>query len=287
MNFTEYNEMIAHKLKAYDREFARRTDITNVIPKGLLLDEYRGGVRPRQFPMVGTDSSTFSPYNNAVVNPISGGKKKKGISNQDIMDFGQGFHDGFVGTAQMFGDAAQAVAPLAMLAAGKTSANELDKAKESLKNFVEGERKLKPSKKHIALLEKHGIISKKGANDEVEGGKVNRLKKAQKWTDFSANTLNTGLDLGAKGKSIIGGKVNRLKKAQKWTDFSANTLNTGLDLGAKGKSIFGGAKPQSQWVQFTKAFASKNGITYKEALSKAGPAYKQLKASGGHYGPAY
>jgi hypothetical protein len=258
MNFAEYNEMIANRLKAYDREFASLTDITNVIPKGLLLDEYRGGVRERLHPMVGTDQRTFSPHNNAVVDTISGGKKNhknKGITNQNVMDFGKGFHDGFVGTAQMFGEAAEAVAPLAMLAAGKPKlqSKELDKAKESLKKFVEGERKLKPSKKHIELLEAHGIISKKGADAKVEGGKVSRIKKAKKWESFAKDTAHDALNLGSKGKDIFGG--------------------------AK--------KPLSSWVQFVKTYASKHGITYKEAMAKAGPEYKQLKATSGGYHAAF
>jgi len=234
--------------------------------------------------MIGTDSRTYAPSTNApnhivgISNPIGGKKKKSsGITDQDVYDFGHGFRDGFVGTAQMFGDAAQAISPLAMLAAGKP--NELEKAKSSLKAFLDGERKTKPSKKHLQLLENHNIISKK-----VEGGKVNRMNKAQKWTDFSADTINTGLDLGAKAK-MIAGKVNRMKKAQKWTDFSANTLDTGLNLAAKAKMIAGAKKPQSNWINFVKSYAARHHITYKEALSQAGPEYKKL--SGGNFNPVF
>jgi hypothetical protein len=45
--------------------------------------------------------------------------------------------------------------------AGSGKKTELDKAKESLKKFVNRERKTMPSKKHLALLEEHGIVSKK------------------------------------------------------------------------------------------------------------------------------
>jgi len=182
----------------------------------------------------------------------------------------------------MFGDAASAIAPLAMLAAGKPN-GELEKAKSSLKSFLDGQRKNKPSKKHLQLLENHNIISKK-VEEKTEGGKVNRMNKAKKWTDFSANTIDTGLDLAAKAK-MIAGKVNRMNKAQKWTDFSANTLDTGLNLASKAKMIAGTKKGPSKWINFVKLYAAKNGITYKEALSLAGPEFKKL--SGGNFNPAF
>jgi len=303
MDFKQYDKLINDKLRKYTLDFAKKTELTNIIPKGIGLDEFRGGGGPRDHPMIGTDSRTYAPSTNApnhivgISNPIGGKKKKSsGITDQDVYDFGHGFRDGFVGTAQMFGDAAQAISPLAMLAAGKP--NELEKAKSSLKAFLDGERKTKPSKKHLQLLENNNIISKlvgnaqtagslcKKVEEKVEGGKkVNRLKKAEQWTDFSANTINTGLDLGAKAKMIAGKGVNRMKKAQKWTDFSANTLDTGLNLAAKAKMIAGAKKGPSKWIQFVKLYAAKNGITYKEALSRAGPEYKKL--SGGNFNPAF
>jgi len=289
MDFKQYDKLINDKLRKYTLDFAKKTELTNIIPYGM-LNEFRGGGGPRDHPMIGTDSRTYAPSTNApnhivgISNPIGGKKKKSsGITDQDVYDFGHGFRDGFVGTAQMFGDAAQAISPLAMLAAGKP--NELEKAKSSLKAFLDGERKTKPSKKHLQLLENNNIISKK-VEEKVEGGKkVNRLKKAEQWTDFSANTINTGLDLGAKAKMIAGKGVNRMKKAQKWTDFSANTLDTGLNLAAKAKMIAGAKKGPSKWIDFVKSYAAKNGITYKEALSRAGPEFKKL--SGGNFNPAF
>ena len=249
MNLESYTKLWTDRIAKQNLDYAHAYDNShNTTKQALALGPYgiRGGGQERRYPMVGTDENTYSPSTNAVSRVIGvGGKKNKnkGITNQDLMDFGQGFHDGFVGTAQMFGDAAQAVAPLAMLAAGKPSNAELEKAKESLKKFVAGERKLKPSKKHIELLEKYGIISKKGTDDEVEGGKK---------------------------------KINRLKKANNWTAYAANTIDNALDLGAKAKMIAGAKKTPSQWVSFVKSYAAKYNITYKEALSKAGPAYRSL-----------
>ena len=77
--------------------------------------------------MIGTDSRTYAPSSNApnhivgISNPIGGKKKSSGITDKDVYDFGHGFRDGFVGTAQMFGDAASAISPLVMLAAEKPS----------------------------------------------------------------------------------------------------------------------------------------------------------------------
>ena len=292
MDFKQYDKLINDKLRKYTLDFAKKTELTNTIPKGIGLDEFRGGGGPRDHPMIGTDSRTYAPSSNApnhivgISNPIGGKKKKSsGITDQDVYDFGHGFRDGFVGTAQMFGDAAQAISPLAMLAAGKPS-GELEKAKSSLKAFLDGERKTKPSKKHLQLLENNNIISKKV--EDTTGGKkkIDRLNKVQKWTDFSADTISTGLDLGAKAKMIAGKKkIDRLNKAQKWTDFSANTLDTGLNLASKAKMIAGTKKPQSKWISFVKSYGAKNGITYKEALSRAGPEYKKL--SGGNFNPAF
>ena len=254
MDFKQYDKLINDKLRKYTLDFAKKTELTNTIPRGIGLDEFRGGGGPRDHPMIGTDSRTFSPSTNApahivgISTPIGGKKKKSsGITNKDLRDFSKGFHDGFYGTLGAFGEATAAIAPLAMLAAGKPN-GELEKAKESLKKFLIGERKTKPNKKHLQLLENHNIISKK-----VE---------------------NTG-----------GKKTNHLKKAQQWTDYTASTINTGLDLGAKAKMIAGAKKPQSRWIQFVKLYANKNGITYKEALSQAGPEYKKL--SGGNFNPAF
>jgi hypothetical protein len=103
--------------------------------------------------------------------------------------------------------------------------------------------------------------------DELKGGKkkVNRLKKAERWRDFSADTLGIGLDLGDKGltikdkhdpkmqamksaKHILGGKkkINRLKKATNWRNFSADTADMGLDLADKGLTIKDKHDPMSR-----------------------------------------
>jgi hypothetical protein len=115
-------------------------------------------------------------------------------------------------------------------------------------------------------------------------GGVNRLKKAQRWRDFSVDTLNDGLDLVDKGLTIrakhdpraqaqksiskaFGGKVNRLKKAKRWTGFTVDTLNDGLDLVDKGLTIRAKHDPRAQAQKsISKAFG---GNVSKKRLETA------------------
>ena len=81
---------------------------------------------------------------------------------------------------------------------------------------------------------------------------------------------------GAGNKS---GRISRIKKANKWKDFSKEVVEDGMELGQKGlqmfnkqkdrqspmgqvKRAFGGVvKTPSKWIMFVKEFASKNGIS--------------------------
>ena len=63
-----------------------------------------------------------------------------------------------------------------------------------------------------------GVIIKMGSN-EIE---MNKME-------------GTGLFAGSGNKS---GKINRFKKAEKWRDFSVDTLNDGLDLGKRGLDLY-------------------------------------------------
>jgi hypothetical protein len=40
-------------------------------------------------------------------------------------------------------------------------------------------------------------------------------------------------------RRVVGGKINRLKKAKRWTQYSVDTISKGLDLGSKAKKLFG------------------------------------------------
>jgi hypothetical protein len=50
--------------------------------------------------------------------------------------------------------------------------------------------------------------------------------------------------LAKKVKKLAGGKVNRLKKAERFTDYAVNTVKKGIGLASLAKSAFGGAKPK-------------------------------------------
>jgi len=267
MNLEMYNKMVSDRLKGYDREMAKRLEVENISSNNELL---RGGTRPRKHVMVGTDSSTYAPSFNAPAKLVSldGGNKASNFAK----GFAKGFGDGFMGVVKPAAEVAKVVAPI-MLAAGKS---DLDKAKESLQKYVDGKKKTKPLKKHLDLLEQHGVISK-----EKEGGKVNRLKKAKRWTGFAVDTADKGLDLvekgmkiGGTGYAVSGGKVNRLKKAKRWTGFAVDTASKGLDLAEKATKI-GSAKKTSPWIAHVKKVAAEQGIPYNQALKVAGASYKK------------
>ena len=146
----------------------------------------------------------------------------------------------------------------------------LDKASDALKKYLNGERKTRPTKKMLEVLESKGVISKSGAGySQVGGGYskiggVNRIKKANRWADFSKQQVKDGIDLGSYG-------YDAYKKA---TNPVGHALKT---------AILGGAvKKPSAWITFVKSFQEKNNISYKEALKAASGPYKQMKSGAGY-----
>jgi hypothetical protein len=58
----------------------------------------------------------------------------------------------------------------------------------------------------LDILKSQGVISK--IEDEFKGGgkkseKISRIKKAQKWTDFSKGVVEDGMELGQKGLDMF------------------------------------------------------------------------------------
>jgi hypothetical protein len=150
-------------------------------------------------------------------------------------------------------DVGMKVAPL-MAGSGKKS--ELDKAKESLKKYVNRERKTMPSKKHLALLEKEGIISKSDGGNvfkDVSKGVSSAVKTTRK---VVKNPVVKGAIMT--GTSLVAPELAPL---------------AGLALSAAGKP----KKQPSAWIQFVLEFAKQNGLKYGDALKKAGPAYRKMK----------
>ena len=145
---------------------------------------------------------------------------------------------------------------------------EFNKAKKQLKDYQDGVRKTKPGKAALDILESQGVISK--IEDEFKGagnksGKINRLKKANRWIEFARDSAYDAIDLADYG----------YRKAKA----AANPVREEAKKLAKGVSkMFGGAKRgPSMWIQHVKAFRQKHNIPYKEALSKAGPSYRAMK----------
>jgi hypothetical protein len=146
---------------------------------------------------------------------------------------------------------------------------EFDKAKKQLNDYTSGVRKSKPGKAMLDILESQGVISK--IEDEFKGagkksGKISRIKKAEKWRDFSEDTAYKGVDVARYG-------YDQFKEA-------TNPIQSEAKKAAKGiAKMFGGAKrPPSPWIQHVKAFSQKHNITYKQALKDASPSYKAMKA---------
>jgi hypothetical protein len=109
----------------------------------------------------------------------------------------------------------------------------------------------------------------------AEGGKVNRMKKAKKWTGFASDLVDLGLDKVGKAAAVAeGGKVNRLKKAKKCTGFASDLVDLGLD---KVKKIEGAGKPKkpSAWIAHVKAYAAEHQVPYKQAMMEAKTTYKK------------
>ena len=160
----------------------------------------------------------------------------------------------------------------------------LDKASSELKKYVNGERKTRPSKKMLEILEENGVISKTGSGYSKVGGGIPKIAVMPQKPMPS---------------DMTGGKVNRLKKANRWADFSKEQVKDGIDLGSYGydaykkatdpyghalaKAVTGGsAKKPSAWISFVKEYAQKNNIPYKEALKSASGPYKKLKSGSGY-----
>jgi hypothetical protein len=131
----------------------------------------------------------------------------------------------------------------------------LEVAKKQLKDYMDGVRKTKPAKKYLEILESSGIISK--IKSDMSGG-VNRLKKANRWRDFSNETARMGIDTAKYGyeqyqeamnpvnkaisstKKLFGGKTNerRVEEADQWTDYAVRTGDKGIGLARRGYENF-------------------------------------------------
>ena len=195
-------------------------------------------------------------------------------------------HSSIMGPANNVLDANLAVLPAekggAIPAAARIGGGLKKKAKKAVKivedvsKHIEGldeddfkghDKKVIQKIKKGEKLTKANVERVKKLKSAVTGGKVNRLKKAKKWTGFvQDDIISKGLDNAKKAVGVYSGY---------------NKAKMGLGMPKKVKAahaaLEGGAKkrPPSAWIQHVKKYAADHNVSYKEAMSKAKASYKK------------
>jgi len=285
-----YQEMIYNKLLEQDSRFAALFPYTNISQ-----DILQGGTRVRKHPLPGIAMNTYEPSTLAVGNStltVGGKNNNLHLKKEEIH-----------------------ILPYKkeIKITGGSSNNRIEIVKKIMK---EKGLTLPQASKFVKENNLYQKIEKAvGAGNK--SGRISRIKKANKWKNFSKEVVEDGMELGQKGLDMFNkqkdrqspmgqvkrafgagnksGRISRIKKANKWKDFSKEVVEDGMELGQKGldmfnkqkdrnspmgqmKRAFGGVvKAPSKWIMFVKEFASKNGISYKEALKAAGPEYRKSK----------
>jgi hypothetical protein len=126
----------------------------------------------------------------------------------------------------------------------------------------------------------------------LDGGKINRHKKAKRWMEFSGETGKMGIDLADQAVGVYkkhdtksqlikkgldnlgGGKISRIKKATKWRDFSVDTVSKGIGLTDKALSVKDKHDPKSRALK--KVLGS--GIPKKPTNKRIQTAIKKLES---------
>lgn len=81
-------------------------------------------------------------------------------------------------------------------------------------------------------------------------------------------------------KTIEGGKINRLKKARRWTGYAVDTVSKGLDLGAKAKRLFGMGMEEDlrKVVRVAKRVAKEPLVRELVSVARKAPVVRQAVA---------
>jgi hypothetical protein len=202
-------------------------------------------------------------------------------------DFGTGFKKGVTDGLDIVGKVADVgvkVLPLIEKMSGSGKKTELDKAKEALKKYVNRERKTMPSKKHLALLEKEGIISKS------EGGNV--FKDIGKAAKSAAKSTAKASKSAVK---FVGDHEKDIRKVAKNPAVKSAIMGATTALAPEvaplvGLALSAAGKPKkrqpSEWVKFAVAYAKEHNLKYSDALKKASAEYKKMKG-GSSYNMAF
>ena len=69
-----------------------------------------------------------------------------------------------------------------------------------------------------------------GNEKPSQGGKISRIKKANKWLDFSKKAVGDAFDVASMAGMGSGGKISRIKKANKWLDYSKGVVGDAFDI---------------------------------------------------------
>jgi hypothetical protein len=115
-----------------------------------------------------------------------------------------------------------------------------------------------------------------GNEKPSQGGKVSRIKKANKWLDFSKKAVGDAFDVASMAGMGSGGKVSRIKKANKWLDYSKGVVGDAFDIYDQAKSRGAGSggvnrlKKANRYLDFS-----------KKAVGDAFNIMDQAKARGG------
>jgi hypothetical protein len=116
-----------------------------------------------------------------------------------------------------------------------------------------------------------------GMETPAQGGKVNRLKKSEKWLGFTKKVIGDGFDIYDQAKAR-GGKVNRLKKAEKYLGLTKKIISDGFDVYDMAKERGGKVnrlKKSEKWLDFSKKVVGDAFNIYDQAKARGGMVYSQ------------
>ena len=236
-----------------------------------------GGSRKQNYmnPLIGTDSATYLPSNNAVEALVDG---------------------------------------LSMGGSRPKANKDLTNARKAMDKFLSGERKTKPMVKHLQILHEHGeleggnifkSISKSVSKTAKSVGKdvsktakkvgkesSKTMKKVDKGVvkfvlPAARSTASLGLDIAEKASGPLGGLAGTaaatLSGNPEFIPVAAALGSAAAsELAKRGraevKKQSGLGKPKtSPWIQHVKNHAMKNNVSYKQAMTDAKKTYKPKK----------
>ena len=125
-----------------------------------------------------------------------------------------------------------------------------------------------------------------GNEKPSQGGKISRIKKANKWLDFSKKAVGDAFDVASMAGMGSGGKVSRIKKANKWLDYSKGVVGDAFDIYDQAKARGGKVsriKKANKWLDYSKGVVGDAFDIYDQAKARGGMVYSSelKKALGG------